>query len=293
MENKIPRPDSMDYLPGIKLILDAPADERQAQFRLVIRIAQSFIPSVLYKFSPLDSDDINDPKRVRALKDKKIYLSHSSSFNDPFDCRAFYYDPKVLATHRILKHRKGQMFDDFGSFVRLTCLTSCDSSSLPMWAHYANNHRGYCIAYDTSIPENHNLRALTFPVQYTNSRVDITATLDLLASQIEKNLPGNMERGLMSGRPYDQTIVYLVMLLLNLKNSTWSYEHEFRCSVPSSHPEIPFISAHPKEIYIGMNCPQIYETQLNEIGREQGIPVYKMQFDDLCGDYNLHKEKLI
>lgn len=47
---------------------------------------------------------------------------------------------------------------------------------MPMWAHYANNHAGFCVSYD--MKENKQLSGCTFPVQYTNQRIDITSLMD-------------------------------------------------------------------------------------------------------------------
>lgn len=47
-----------------------------------------------------------------------------------------------------LKNHKGRLIDDFTSFVRGTCFTLNGVQSMPMWAHYANNHKGFCVSYN-------------------------------------------------------------------------------------------------------------------------------------------------
>ena len=43
---------------------------------------------------------------------------------------------------------------------------------------------------------------------------------------------------------------YMMLLFINLKHVTWSYEKEYRCTTASNAPGVPFIKAKPKEIYV-------------------------------------------
>ena len=65
---------------------------------------------------------------------------------------------------------------------------------MPMWAHYSNNHQGFCVAYDMKNPENTKLAGCTFPVQYTNERLDITDYMKnyvkMVLSEIDKQTSG-------------------------------------------------------------------------------------------------------
>ena len=50
---------------------------------------------------------------------------------------------------------------------------------------------------------------------------------------------------------------------------------------------MPYASAIPKEIYIGMNCLPSYKDRIIKIGSELQIPVYQMIFDEFNSDFNL------
>jgi hypothetical protein len=56
---------------------------------------------------------------------------------------------------------------------------------MPMWAHYSNNHKGYCIAYDMNDNYNMSLKSCMLPVQYVNKRIDIT---EVMKKQVESML---------------------------------------------------------------------------------------------------------
>ncbi|MBI6874647.1 DUF2971 domain-containing protein [Clostridium aciditolerans] len=105
---------------------------------------------------------------------KKVYLAEPKSFNDPFDNKAFFYRNEVLSKYDFLKSFNGKIIDDFSSYVRLSSFTSNGVNSMPMWAHYSNNHQGYCVMYNTKLRENINLLSNLFPVQYIEQRIDIT-----------------------------------------------------------------------------------------------------------------------
>lgn len=47
---------------------------------------------------------------------------------------------------------------------------------MPIWVHYANNHADFCVSYE--LKKNTELSSCTFPVQYTEQRIDITGLTD-------------------------------------------------------------------------------------------------------------------
>ncbi|SFM12972.1 hypothetical protein SAMN02983006_02868 [Halanaerobium salsuginis] len=55
---------------------------------------------------------------------------------------------------------------------------------------------------------------------------------------------------------------------------------------------MPYVSAAPKEIYIGMNCMSSYTDRIIKIANALEIPVYKMIFDELSSNFNLIFKKL-
>lgn len=212
-------------------------------------------------------------------------MSQIEGFNDPFDGKAFFYNPRQLADIERLRPHGGKMVDDFTSYIRVACLTANGVQSMPMWAHYSNNHSGFCVAYD--VGSNSLLNSLTFPVQYTDERLDMTSFMHKLAERIcfdlDKQITLGTERIISSG-----TLVSCIALLMyNVKHSSWSYEKEFRCVAASSAEGMPFIDAKPKEIYIGMNCASAHAKRLLEIGTSWNIPVYKMFLDECSETFNL------
>lgn len=265
-----------------------PIDEAfTTAFYEMYKVTRLYIPDILYKFVSLSDEENSNEKRFCTLENNKLFLSEVSSFNDPFDCRAYYYDPSQLMKYDWLSEFNGRLFDNLSSCLCVASLTQNDPSSLPMWAHYASNHRGYCVSY--KIAESTDLSSLLFPVQYTDKRIDITRFVDRRA-QLLTNLnkkSTHTERTNSRVRSIALPMVYLMMTLSSIKHVSWSYEREFRCLASTQSPGMPYINAKAAAIYIGLNCKKENVKRLYQIGGKLGVPVYQMRFDELSPDYQL------
>ena len=121
-----------------------------------------------------------------AVINQKIYLSDPVTFNDPWDCRPFFYIPTEnevalrenyiqwldtnSRTHNheipeaehlrnVVNLRRDQTYfesvvkqisESMGNAIshqyRVYCLSTQSDSAL-MWSHYANNHQGVCLEF--------------------------------------------------------------------------------------------------------------------------------------------------
>lgn len=192
-------------------------------------IVQRYIPETLYKYYSLsDNTELNE-KKLQTLSDGKVYMAEIITLNDPFDCKAYYYDPNKLLEFDWLKAYNGKLIDNFSSFARTTSLTANGIQSMPMLAHYSNNHAGFCVSYD--INENKDLKSCTFPVQYTENRIDITGVLYDYAKQLDSLPPNLVPVGGSLILRANPMIVFISLLFNNLKHTSWSYENEYRCTI--------------------------------------------------------------
>ena len=260
-------------------------------FKTLYQIIRLYIPDSLFKYYSLSADDELNNKKFETLENRKIYLSDIGSFNDPFDSKAFYYDANQLSAIDRLKHVGGRLIDDFTAFIRSTSLTANGVQSMPMWAHYSNNHVGFCVSYD--MKSNVQLSGCTFPVQYTDERLDITSLMYSTMQKICEMADHNIELGIKETLVKDLRIIYASLLLSNVKHSSWNYEKEFRCTIASNAEGVPFIEANPKEIYIGMSCLNDNAKRLVAIGKQLKVPVYKMAFEECNPKYILSANRLV
>ena len=256
-------------------------------FNSLYKVSRLYLPRILYKYYSLSNDKELNNKKLKTIENKKLYMSDLKDFNDPFDGKGFYYRPEELADLKRLSACNGRLIDDFSKYVKCTSLTSNGVHSMPMWAHYGSNHTGFCISYDLEDSNNIKLKSGTFPVQYINERVDITTYMKKFAIKVNNAIDNQSALGRNKVLIEDVSILYMMLLFINLKHITWNYEKEFRCTFASNAPGSPFIDATPKEVFIGMDCDSYYVNKLKSIANKIGIPVYKMKFDELADTYEL------
>jgi hypothetical protein len=273
----------MDYFKAMYLINTS--RNREEVFKVIYQVSRLHIPKTLFKyFSLTDSLSLNE-KKLDTLQQKKIFMSNVKDLNDPFDNKAYFYKPEVLKKYERLAEHGGKLIDDFSAFTKVSSLTSNNVNSMPMWAHYANNHAGFCVSYDMEL--NIELRSCTFPVQYTSERIDITSIMDNQAQKIVQAIEKQSQQGKKEILLDDLSLVYMTTYFCNIKHISWSYESEFRCTTGSNAKGMPYLSATPKEIYIGKNCKPIYVERIIKIAKELQVPVFQMIFDDLTSEFNL------
>lgn len=259
---------------------------RDEVFKALYKIIRLYIPDTVYKYYSLDVSEKRDEENLDTLYKGKVYMSENKGFNDPFDGRAFFYNPKELENIERLKHCGGRLIDDFSEFVRVSCFTGNGVQSMPMWAHYANNHKGFCVAYD--VKDSMDLKSCLFPVQYTNQRLDISSEMVRQVQKLVKSIDETHQKGNLVTMLEDKTLIYLPQLLYNIKHSSWSYEKEYRCIIASTANGMPFIDAKPKAIYIGRDCSDKNADCLFDIADEHEAKIYKMGFDDCVDSYELY-----
>ena len=258
-------------------------------FQALYPVTRLYIPDTLYKFFSLNDDNELNKRKFDTLHNQQIFMSKINEFNDPFDGKAFFYDSKQLADIKRLEHVGGKIIDDFTAFNRGTALTENNTSCMPMWAHYSNNHQGFCVAYDMKNPANTTLAGCTFPIQYTDERLDITSFMKNYFTKLSSEVDRHVSEGIRQIPLNDLSLIYVAQFLCNIKHSTWSYEKEFRCTAGAIAKGMPYINATPKAIYIGMKCKEANRNKLIEIARSLYIPVYQMRLDELSEKYCLEE----
>lgn len=280
----------MDYILAMNLINQA--SNKNEVFMTIYKITRLHLPDVLFKFFSLTDDIALNESKLDTLQNQKIYMSDVKNLNDPFDSKAYFYRPDELKKYERLTEHDGKLIDDFTSFVKIASFTANSVDSMPMWAHYSNNHRGFCLSYDMKDKRNVHLSGCTFPVQYTNKRIDVT---DLMDNQVRKMIE-EIEKQVAEGKKViqldDLSLIFMESFFCNIKHDTWNYEKEYRCTAGAIAKGMPFFPASPKEIYIGMNCSQTYVDKLIRIANELRIPAFRMVFNEYDTDFNLSAKNI-
>lgn len=203
----------------------------------------------------IEKDDLTELEKVRkTILDQEIWFAKPSTFNDPFDSfPAINVDgaeeQKVEFWERLINRdsphksrediqtearsavRNGhdlqrlmdkminrKYWDNFKTF----CLSNTQRNIL-MWSHYANNHKGICLGFD-STPEK-TVFGGAKKVKYCEDRYEI-AWLD-----------GDREEGLIES--------------LYRKSDLWKYEQEWRIVYPGHRGSQDYKTEELEEIIFG------------------------------------------
>lgn len=244
------------------------------------------IPKRLYKYFPLFDEQRNkheeeNLKRINSLLEGQLWVSKYDMLNDPFEYKMLYLDREKIEKH----DWPVEVLNDFLEAIKNLSLTTCFSgeteNNMPMWAHYANNHKGYCISYRVTKPE------LITPVFYEPKRVGIASIATNLISAFHN-------------RNEEQMLKYSTVYNLSLccKHSLWEYENEFRLIYPDSNSNngklisLKEIGLEVESIFIGHKTEPSHYERLLEIGKLLGCNVYQMVFDEYSDDFKLVSQKI-
>lgn len=273
----------MDYLKAMFVINTA--SNKNEVFMTIYEISRLYIPDTLFKYYSLTDNIALNEQKLETLRQAKIFMSDAKDLNDPFDTKAYFYRSDELKKYERLTEHDGKLIDDFSSYIKVSALSSNNVNSMPMWAHYANNHTGYCVSYD--MKSNSQLSRCTFPIQYTDKRIDITSLMNQQVKKILQEIEAQSAAGKKEILLDDLSLIFLMSLFCNIKHLSWSYENEFRCTTGAMAKGMTYVSAMPKEVFIGMNCLPKYADRIIKIADELNIPVYRMMFDELDSKFNL------
>lgn len=273
----------MDYVKALEVLNRFPHDA----FNTIYKIIKLYVPDEVFKYYSLtDNEKLNNMK-FSTLENKEIYLSYASDFNDPFDSHSFYYD-----IERLKQHEFGFFFGE--SFVvekikytRLASFSNSGVSNLPMWAHYSNNHQGYCVSYLTDFEINPELSPSLFPVQYLEGRVDVTEYFEAFLRNLEENhVKAKKEK---QNKILIDNLMLLWVLIIScyMKEKKWEYEQEFRVMKPTNVSRNEYMKANPSAIFIGNKCKDEHIVRLVNIAFTLNIPVYKMEINSTSSDFQL------
>ena len=191
-------------------------------------------PEKLFKFYDTNLNS------VASLHEGYFWLSNPSDFNDPFDCNLNLVEHDNNINQELDTKIKRNNIANIG----VTCFTQVINEPL-MWAHYANNYRGFVVEFNTEtirvyIDKNERKFSLN-PVLYFDKFIKV------------KNTDGFAQE-----------------YLLTAKSDKWEYEKEWRllASVDNKKPYDRIVFYEPiaiKAIYIGHRLFDEQESVFNLI----------------------------
>ena len=238
-----------------------------------------FLNKVIYDYFEHPNNKISSEQKENILKGDSyknlmnyIYYNDSTVNNEEFSPSEF-----IKRTKNFLEDYYSSTIEDFNSFLKSHTLVSCFSEKNiinPMWAHYADNHKGICIEYNFKDLDNSFVLNSCFPISYVE-HFDMTNDLKRIDSNSNK-------------------FKILKIPFLN-KSIDWEYEKEWRILLtndPFFRFDIKKINSNyyikiprPRSVYLGLNIEDDDKEKIIEICKNREITVYQMEKDN--SGYNL------
>ena len=237
------------------------------------------LPDKIYKYYSLNDDIELNKSKFHCLEDRKVYVSSRTDFNDPYDDFGYIYNcNSVIVCAKSLGLQWG-LEDIYPDFKSISCFTKSGNDNFAMWAHYANNHQGYCVEYD--LKKNFKLCSMIFPVEYVDKKFDLTGMINSRLKFVSQNKDIKL---------LEDALEFCAIFMSCAKHKTWSYEEEIRLLCPKKFPGMPYFDAMPNKIFIGSQCSEDNTNSLIQIGNSLNIEVYKMNVVKEKIEYELDSE---
>lgn len=253
----------------------------------------TFVPTSLYKYCSLMDNNyvdynLKNKMKFDTLREEKLWVSNYKLLNDPFEYKMITLDVERLKESGWDIDFVQNFLDSFKERTLISCFSSEVHNNMPMWAHYASNHTGYCVKY--LVKESRNI----FPIAYEPVRSRCAVIPTMIISEIFKAY----EKGLTE--PTEEFYRYFTYLYTSFscKHNFWNYENEYRLLhfsvdiVSGRAISLQSVGLSVDAIYIGYRCDDRNLNELTKIGAELGCKVYKMNFDEYGDQFKLDSERV-
>ncbi len=244
------------------------------------------IPRSLYKYTGFSPQD--KIQRLNDLRSKKVWLCYAKYLNDPFEGLSLYIDKLKLEAHGWREGDIKTLYQGLKSLGDMMLVGSFAASGLqedmPLWAHYAYDHKGYCLEYEvidkTSI----------YPVLYKNKRHLATKTLSdfLMDTKRLHSTEESIERFLV------------IWSSFMVKHTVWQYEKEYRILKfqynKKKGEELGHclsekeVGLQLKAIYMGEKCS--CKDELMELSDQRRCEIHQMVLNPYQEEFKLIAQKL-
>ncbi len=260
------------------------------QFEEAINYRTSNMPRHLYKYISLHEDveceilngnckkfNLNQ-KKFDSLKDNKLWLSKFENLNDPFEYKAMFLDTEKLKSAGCPIEVVEEAYTSIKNLFMITSFTTTIIDNMPMWAHYANNHKGFCVEYKVNNPR------LIFPISYEEDRTAIASIITNYINIANKLYTGEIKEDNLEYQKY----VHIFLHNAFIKHKSWLYEEEYRLAYTNFNSEsitngisisLQKLGLEVESIYIGMKCSKLNKNKLIEIARSNSFKVFDVLLD--------------
>lgn len=215
-----------------------------------------------YKYRANIVDENKSFRDIESLLKDELWASSLTNLNDPFEA---IYDDNISKALEIFKQLFKAKTDivqknwndliDFKNKIGIYSLAS-SSKNYPdnelMWTHYANSHKGFCIAYD--------IEKLEDSETYLND-------VNRMVVNYKKSPPIIDVRDIL-GKDF-------LVKMFGTKSKIWSYENEIRL-IYSNFGIKKYNPFSLKSIYFGLKMEDEYQKRIIDGLTNRDVKFYKM-----------------
>lgn len=198
-----------------------------------------------------------------------------------------------------LRTEFGNIKKDMKNNLKIICFSEERQSEL-MWAHYADNHKGFLLGYDSDELSNADCflnndkvrkrKSKLYQINYSNQRKDIGV---YLYNRVTSNHSYSANNGI---KPKVIPQKEILLEGITRKSLAWSYEKEHRlipdCVDIIKKNRISYIKIKPKEVVLGSRISKEIEEQIVEKCVKDGIKVYKAVIDEEQENYIIEYKEI-
>ena len=262
---------------------------KNEQYEKAKEVLESFVPKHLYKFYSFGSEEKKSQK-LATLRNGEIWAASPKENNDPFEINGggvyINCDRLSLAMQEIncppekieyiihmikaeIEKRDKEAFiasfigGPFACDLDIIMDTKSLIPTIPMWAYYAEDNKGFCIKFNAECAKKTGIYSVEYSAEQSELYTEII-------------------RGL-TREGFDERLDFIYNLRYVFKSSQWEHEHEYRyiCYL-SQHPELAErynkkanglsvtfgeLGIKPEKIYLGVNCEEENKNEMIEIAK--------------------------
>ena len=261
------------------------------------------VPKILYKYSRLLDNQLcqesithrcekikdKNERKFQALEDNMLWMPTYNHLNDPFEFKALYLNKQSLDNYGWEVPELERFLKDIKELFLLASFSQNLTDNIPMWAHYANDHKGFCVEYRIVDPK------YLYPISYEAERVAI-------ASSITKLIPKflNYDKTKISETDPELRLYFNIIYHMTImKHKSWEYEKEYRAIYFNQTAEklgnkVPLsdLGLEISKIYVGTDCDIENKQRLLQIATKLNCEINEMYLDEYEPSFELHFQAL-
>ncbi|MEM9633812.1 MAG: DUF2971 domain-containing protein [Pseudomonadota bacterium] len=218
------------------------------------QVAQPLLPPRFYRYRSISNEKLE--QELTAIENNYLWCSNFRALNDPMEG---FYRTSPWVSRQTNFQRLSEAISLGKNSVGICCISDTFENEL-MWAHYAENYNGICVAYSTN-----------------DLRLALSDGVHIVRIAYSSEPP-------RINRTISQNSQWAVRAILSHKKSPWHYENEWRLLVdekvltqPLPGPLLLSSKRVAKAVYLGSRVNDAIKGRLIQRLSGIGVEIHTMK----------------